>query len=138
MRLISEDALAEVTILQEAAGEPYASKVGIAEVILRRAKSRYESDGTIAGTVLHARQFSGWNGLMANGKPNVWRIACAKADTDDHVVQDCRRAWSEALGGSNTTNGALLYWNPKLVTPVWSDKVRIVATIGGHVYAIPL
>src|SRR5690242_9293677 len=71
MRLISDTALAAVTIWQEARGEAYAGKLAVAEVIRNRIKERYASDGTVAGTVIRPKQFSGWNSSDSNRIPSL-------------------------------------------------------------------
>ena len=135
MRLISEDALAVVTIMQEAAGEPYVGKVAVAEVIRNRMQMKYSSDGTVAGTVLRAKQFSGWN------TADPGRIRNIRADDDDAVVRECMRAWEEAKHGSDTVANAVLYYNKKLVpdTPEWAlpESAIHVATVGQHDFFIP-
>lgn len=135
MRLISEDALAIVTIMQEAAGEPYAGKLAVAEVIRNRMQKKYASDGTISGTVLRPKQFSGWN----TNDPG--RIRNMRIDTDDKVVRECVSAWHEAQSGSNTTNNAVLYYNPDIIhdTPEWAlpDSAMLVAVVGQHHFFVP-
>ena len=133
-RLLSDDALAVATIWQEARGEPYAGKVAVAEVIRNRTVEHYQSDGTVAGTVLRTFQFSGWN----SGDPN--RIKAAKIDDDDPIVQDCLKAWHEAVQGSQTVNGALLYFNPAIVAePAWAQPsvATQVAEVGAHRFFVP-
>lgn len=137
MRLISEDVLAVVTIMQEAAGEPYEGKLAVAEVIRNRMQAKYASDGTVSGTVLRPKQFSGWN----TNDPG--RIRNIRSDTESQVVQECLRAWEEAKAGSNTVHGAVLYYNPdpRLVpeTPDWAKPhtATQVAKIGPHVFFVP-
>ena len=113
MKLISEDALAIVTIWQEARGEPYHGKVGVGEVIRNRMETNHFSDGTVAGTVCAPYQFSGWN----QGDPN--RIKSLKIDDGDPAVIECIRAWHES-GRSNFVNGAVFYMNVDLVK--WNSK----------------
>lgn len=135
MRLISEEALAVVTIMQEAAGEPYLGKLAVAEVIRNRMLRKYASDGTVAGTVLRPLQFSGWNAK------DPGRIRSVRADSDDSVVRECIRAWNEARAGSNTAHGAVLYYNPSIIkeTPDWAlpDSATEVAVVGQHHFFIP-
>jgi len=135
MRMISEDALAVVTIMQEAAGEPYKGKVAVAEVIVNRMKAKYASDGTVAGTVLRPYQFSGWN------TKDPGRIRNIMIDDTDHVVQECINAWEQAKHGSNTVQGAVLYLNKSLVDPLpeWAmpDSADEVAQVGQHTFYIP-
>ncbi len=130
MRIIPDDSLGIVTVFQEAEGEPYLGKVAVAEVILRRTRKKYMSDGTVAGTVLKRLQFSGWNSDSAN------RVRSTKIDTDDHNAQDCVRAWSEALAGSNLAPDCLHYYNPSLCDPVWARGARVVAEIGNHRFVV--
>lgn len=138
MRILSEQALAVVTIYQEAQGESYAGKLAVAEVIRNRMAKKYASDGTVAGTVLRPLQFSGWNAK------DPGRVRAAQIDDTDAIVQECVKAWDHALMGSNTVNGAVLYYNPdpKLVpvTPDWAmpDSAREVAHIGHHVFFVPV
>lgn len=144
MRLISEETLAVITIMQEAEGESYLGKLAVAEVIRNRMKLRYASDGTISGTVLRAKQFSGWNASGTKSDPhNLFRIRSVQIDSDDPMVKDCFRAWHEAQAGSDTVKGAVLYYNPDPrlvpVTPEWAkpDSAKQVAEVGRHVFFVP-
>lgn len=135
MRLISEEALAVVTIMQEAAGESYEGKLAVAEVIRNRMLRKYASDGTVAGTVLRPLQFSGWNAK------DPGRIRSIRADSDDSVVKECILAWNEARAGSNTVHQAVLYYNPSIIpdTPEWAmpDSAQEVAVVGKHHFFVP-
>lgn len=109
MRLISDDALATITIWQESRSEPYEGKVGVGEVIRNRMKfGKYMSDGTVVGTVLKAKQFSGWNDTDPN------RIKSVRIDDTDPIVTECLKAWRESET-SNRVKGALYYMNVELV-----------------------
>lgn len=109
MKVITEDALAIVTIWQEARGEPYQGKVAVGEVIRNRMhEGGYLSDGTVAGTVLKPKQFSGWNDNDGN------RIKSCKIDDGDPIVNECIRAWNESRH-SHITKGAVYYMNVDLV-----------------------
>lgn len=132
MRLISDEALAAITIWQEARGESYKGKVMVAEVIRNRAKWRSSSDGTIAGTVARNLQFSGWN---AND-PN--RIPSLKLDDSDPVVQECVKAWREAVTtNTNFAKGALNYYASWIATPGWAGGMTEVAREGQHIFLVP-
>jgi hypothetical protein len=136
--------LAIITIWQEARGESYEGKVGIAEVLRNRTARKYSSDGTVTGTVLWGRQFSGMN----PNDPN--RIPSFKIDADDPVVQDCARAWDEARQGSDRTNGAVHYLNVPLTRqllggklPTWAadpenpaepNPHRVTVVLGQHTF----
>jgi spore germination cell wall hydrolase CwlJ-like protein len=132
MRLITDTALAVLTIFQEARGESYEGRLAVAEVIRNRMKEKYSSDGTVAGTVGRRAQFSG----MDNHDPNF--VPSLKLDDDDPVVQSCMKAWQDAnLNGTNVAKGALLYFAFALVQPGWAKNCVEVARIGGHVFFSP-
>ena len=129
MRLIADYLWGVMTVWQEARGEPFDGKVAVAEVILRRTKLKYRSDGSIASTCLRDRQFSGWN----NSDPN--RIKAATLDSMDPGVQDCVKAWTEAADrGSNLVPGATHYFNAHIVSPPWAKDAEVVAVIGNHTF----
>jgi spore germination cell wall hydrolase CwlJ-like protein len=132
MRLVSDTALAAITIWQEARGEPYEGKLAVAEVIRNRMRAHYASDGTVAGTVLRPRQFSGWNSDDLNRVPSL------KLDDGDRVVADCVRAWKEAAEqNTDVAKRALLYYAPALALPSWAKGCVEVARIGRHLFLIP-
>jgi N-acetylmuramoyl-L-alanine amidase len=134
--IIASSVWACLTIFQEAEGEPFAGKLAVAEVIRNRTAARYASDGTIASTCLRPFQFSGWNTASMN------RLRSCLLRPDDLVYRACLRAWTLALEGSTTVNGALLYYNPTLipVPPKWATPAfaRQVAVVGAHVFFVPL
>lgn len=140
IQLIADDAIAIVTILQEAEGEPFEGKLAVAEVILSRTRHRYNSDGTIMGTCLAPLQFSGWNSKSTN---RIRTMRCCEADP---MVADCVRAWNLATAGSSTVQGALLYYSPATLValgvpaPDWASplKSKQVATVGHHIFFVPL
>jgi len=130
MRVADDDAWGVMTVWIEARGEPYEGKVAVAEVILRRSRKGFMSDGTIPGTVLRPWQFSGWNTDDSN------RIRAAKIDDGDPVVAECLKAWEEAKAGSNFSGGALHYFNPSVIEPMWAKAARVVAEIGRHRFVL--
>ena len=128
MRLISDEAIAAVTIFQEAENQGHEGRVAVGEVILTRMKHAFHSDGTVIGTCCAPVQFSGWNATARN------RIRSLMADDANVIVKDCLAAWHEALAGSSLTDGADSYFNPAIVTPPWFDQKLVVATIKDHVF----
>lgn len=131
MRLIPDSVLGIVCLFQEAEGECYEGKVAVAEVILRRTRRKYMSDGTITGTVLRRLQFSGMN----HDAPN--RVRSFKIDTDDDTVKECLKAWAQAEAGSNLSGGAMHYYNPSLCDPSWAKGAEVVVEVGNHRFVIP-
>ena len=128
MRLISNETWGVLTVVQEASNQPYEGQVGVAEVIQRRAGTKFMSDGTIVGTVLRPYQFSGWN----TQDPN--RVRVARMLDDDPVYLQCLAAWRDALGGVSVVPGAVFYYNASIVPtpPTWASTDKLVRIIGAH------
>src|SRR5690348_12849164 len=127
--LISPDALAVVTIWQEARGESYMGKVSVGEVIRNRMGRLYSSDGTVAGTVLKPWQFSGWE----SGDPN--RIKSLLIRNEDPIVKECMDAWEQSKITTHV-KGAVLYCNLAAVAvrPSWARDDKRVTAIGNHTF----
>lgn len=130
MRLISDEALAAVTIVQEAAGEPYEGKLAVANVIRHRMELGVHSDGTVAGTVLRAYQFSGWN-----TKPDFLRIRTVQADDSEQSVCEALLAWRESAT-RDLVPGAVMYCNLNVLAtpPAWARPELFVATVHRHTF----
>ena len=120
----SDDILAALTIYLEARGESFAGKMAVAAVIRNRINHKYHSDGTIRGTVLRAKQFEPWIGRS----PEEVRF-----NPSNRKMQESLLAWNLVQDGRNVVNGAVLFYNPTLVTaPRWAEVYQKVAKIGGH------
>lgn len=121
-----------MTIIQEAAGEPFQGKVMVAEVIRDRAENRFNCDGTIISAVLSPYQFSGWNSEDKN------RIRVAKLDLADDVVQDAIRAYNMAFKGRTSyARGANLYHADYMSPyPEWTThpNVQRLTQFGHHIF----
>lgn len=122
-RLISDEALAICTLWQEARGEAFEGKVAVGEVIRNRMKERHR--WSVAQVVLEPLQFSGWNAKDVN------RIFSAMIDDEDPIVIECREAW-ERSATSDLTEGATLYFAPKLAQPGWAARATFTVEIGAH------
>ena len=123
------EALAALTVYYEAAGESFAGKLAVAAVIRNRMKLKYQSDGTVKGTVLKARQFQPWS------TRNPYHIPL---DLKKKSMRDSLLAWRLVQDGRNIVDGAVLFYNPKLVrTPYWAKVSQRVSTIGGHEFYTP-
>lgn len=102
----------------ESRGEPYVGQVAVAAVIINRVLSRQFPD-TFAEVIYQRGQFSAVRDGQINLTPN----------------QTAYRAAREALNGSDPTNGALYFYNPRTATRVNFFKGRRVITkIGDHVF----
>lgn len=107
-------------IYAEAAGEPFEGKVAVAAVILNRLDNP-QFPNTIEGVIFEPYAFE----PVRNGR--LWRGTSARS----------YQALDEALRGRDPTNGALYFYNPRLVSPdnwIWSRKV--VRVIGRHHFGI--
>ena len=131
LELVPPAAWAILTICQEAAGEPDDGKLAVAEVIRDRTLLRYQSDGTVAGTVLRPYQFSGWN----TRDPN--RLTNARLSIASPVFAACARAWARACTEKTAlARGAVLYHAASIEPPFWAraPEIQLVTTIGAHLF----
>lgn len=101
----------------EAKGEPYEGKVAVAEVVLARVRSS-QFPNSIEGVIYQKGQFQ----VVSNGSIN------------NAPSQESINASNEALSGSNYSNGALFFYNPRIATDRWQDSLRTTAVIGNHTF----
>ncbi|RAK11139.1 N-acetylmuramoyl-L-alanine amidase [Halanaerobium saccharolyticum] len=105
-------------IYGESRGEPYVGQVAVAAVIINRVLSRQFPD-TFAQVIYQSGQFSAVSDGQINLTPN----------------QTAYRAAREALNGSDPTNGALYFYNPRTATRVsFFRGRRVITEIGDHVF----
>lgn len=132
MRLVSDFALAIITIWQEARGEPQAGRQAVGEVVRHRMAKKNK---TVAEIVLAPYQFSGYN----TKDPN--RVPSFLLTDDDPIVKLCAQAWLDSAS-SNMTEGATLYLSPStlielnLPYPDWAKKARRTVEIGRHEFFV--
>lgn len=130
---MTDDELAALCIWEEARGEIYDGKVWVAQVIRNRMHVKYQSDGTIEGTILYNAAFSGFWFDFIDGKYtrvcHTLEEAKAKAEImletalKSKVWADCIKAWSKP---------ALSYVNLKISDPSWATPDKFVTKIGNH------
>lgn len=127
-RVIPDDVWGAMTVWCEARSEPYEGQMAVAEVIQRRARLRYLSDGTIPGTVLAPYQFSAWNTTDPN------RRKAALVDDRDMQYAMCAQAWRDVQAGTEVVPEALMYLNPNAVKrmPPWATPEKFLRVIGQH------
>jgi len=102
----------------ESRGEPYLGQVAVAAVIINRVLSHQFPDN-FAQVIYQGGQFSAVSDGQINLTPN----------------QTSYRAAREALNGSDPTNGALYFYNPKTATRVsFFEGRRVITKIGDHVF----
>jgi N-acetylmuramoyl-L-alanine amidase len=132
VRLVTDDTFGVITVKAEAGGEPFLGQVAVAEVILRRAKLRYMSDGTIFGTVTRPYQFSCWN---QDEQDRELLYRCLLSDDAQADTASCISAWNQALtSGVDVVPDAVLYCNLDVASPSWAIPTKTVGQIGKHTF----
>ena len=157
---LDPDRLAATCIADEAGNQPFEGKVAVGCVILNRQKAKYQSDGTIEGTVLFPDQFSGFWFDRIDGQ--YARVCDTSEEAEARAIglcsefnpqlfwKDCVRAWTCAQKWADgkslsfqpgpefrkLTSRTLLYLNPKIVDqpPDWATTEREVAVIYDHTF----
>jgi hypothetical protein len=142
--------LLALCIWSEAAGESTAGKQAVAQVVMNRMRDHYQSDGTIAGTVLHPNQFSGFWFDFVGGK--YTRVCWSREDAEHRAEAMLLRAQHQAvwdgcldlaegvLDGSvppaPTLDRAVLYLNPAIIPklPAWASPAHELGAIGHHTF----
>lgn len=105
-------------IYGEARGEPYTGQVAVAAVIVNRVLSN-KFPNTFAEVIYQGGQFN----AVSDGQINL--IPDQKA----------YRAARDALNGSDPTNGALYFYNPKTATRTsFFRGRRVITEIGDHLF----
>jgi spore germination cell wall hydrolase CwlJ-like protein len=128
MRAIPDAIFAAMTILAEAEGEPYHGQIAVGEVLRRRMRTKFFSDGTVIGTCFLRRQFSIWND---DPQDNARAIKILQADDGELMFRQCLSAWKDSAT-SNLAPDAVQYYNPRTSTPGWVDEFEFVISIGHH------
>lgn len=144
-----------VCIADEAGNQPHEGKIAVGRVVRNRASLHFFSDGTIAGTILHYMQFSGFWCEFVNGEYEV--VAHSPADAEARAQTklthysaqpglwtDCLLAADQAMGAQPFTTGGpqyqkltdrtVLYYNPAVVKkpPAWVQPSLLDAIIFAH------
>ena len=147
--------LLAVCIADEAGDQPHEGKVAVGRVVMNRTRLQFESDGTIAGAILHHMQFSGFWCDFVDGRYTV--VAHTLADAQTRAEQklarystapklwlDCLLAADQAMGVApfavggpeyeKITGQTVLYFAPDAVEtpPVWATQDKLDAVIFRH------
>lgn len=153
---LTDDQLAATCIADEAGNQPYEGKLAVARVILNRMAAKYESDGTVEGTVLKHFQFSGfWFSMVAGHyTQDEFDLAGAEAKaltfykefSKQDIWPDCVTAWFNANKKIYTNTGpefakitdrTLIYLNPKVSKAAWATPDLLDAVIFQHNFYHP-
>nr|WP_236642197.1 MULTISPECIES: cell wall hydrolase [unclassified Paenibacillus] len=99
----------------EARGESFEGQVAVGAVVLNRVHSN-AFPSSIPKVIFQKGQFTAIDDGQFNTKP----------------TQTSYQAARKALNGTDPTNGALYYYNPKIATSLWSKSRPTLLTIGQH------
>jgi hypothetical protein len=150
--------LLAVCIADEAGLEPFVGKLAVGRVVLNRMRLKFQSDGTIPGTVLRKDQFSGFYFEMVGGK--YTRVASTIEQAAARAVDKLTRykanaaVWADSLYAADLARLGLLvssredpmfpgftertvnYYNPKVVKtpPAWATPDRLDTVIFNHTF----
>ena len=118
-----------LTVFQEAAGEPYVGKLGVAFVIINRAVREGRDNRSISDTVLARLQFSCWN----SDSPTRRRV---DVSDDTPSWRNSYKAACAAYFGlvTDPTKGSNHYLNPSVLPklPSWYNRDKVTVTLGAH------
>lgn len=119
-------AFAVVTIACEASNQTHDARVGVAETILNRVRSRRYGFNA-AAECLRRFQYSEWNGDAAdrNNLERVLRMA-----DGDPIISDCAAAWDTAMAGSGLTAGATHFYADGIPPPDWTMGATFTVKLG--------
>jgi N-acetylmuramoyl-L-alanine amidase len=104
-------------IYSEARGESFEGQVAVGSVVINRVQSPAYPD-SINEVIFQPGQFTAVEDGQYWLTPNKSAYSAAQ----------------EALKGTDTTKGALFYYNPKLATSSWSKARTTIKKIGNHVF----
>jgi hypothetical protein len=153
--MMDDRTLLAVAIEDEAGNQPHEGKVAVGRVIMNRLHAKFFSDGTMAGTVLHYIQFSGFwcdfvggkyqvvahtpADAMARAQDKLARYSAGPGWTDALLAADQSRGVQAFAGGpqfQKLTDKTVLYLNPKVVHPLpaWASSANEDAVIFDHTF----
>lgn len=141
--------LLALCIAQEAGGESDDGKAAVARVIKNRMALKYESDGTLAGTILKYDQFSwAWFNYVKGRYTRVaWNTVQATAIAQSkfnlsspQVIAYCAAIGARVMNNlydspeyTQLTDDTVLYLNTALVhLPDWAVPAKHVCRIGAQ------
>jgi hypothetical protein len=140
--------LLALCVWSEARGEIDDGKAAVARVVLNRTKLKYQSDGTLEGTILHPAAFSWTQYDYVDG--HYVKVAFTPEEQADRVRacfaeaqkspawQVCRFISGRVLSGAydtplyrTLTDAVVLYYAPSACkAPDWAKADNLVTTVG--------
>jgi len=147
---MTDEDLTALCVLEEAGGEIDDGKAAVARVIKNRMKLKFESDGTLFGTVLKYDQFSwAWFDFVSGQYRRIaWNFEQAKKVAELHLdraapapLLHCRKIAQNVLASTyhgelydHMTDQVVNYLNPKILhsIPAWASPDKLVCVIGHH------
>jgi spore germination cell wall hydrolase CwlJ-like protein len=155
---MTDDDLLATCVADEAGNQPYEGKVAVAIVLANRQTIPYQSDGTVAGTVLRKDQFSGFWFEMVDGAytrvchtpeeaqaraeekfrrylgQSVW-ADCARAVEDARLWQQGQTmSFEPGPAFAGLTPDTVLYLNPAISHAPWATPEKQDAVIFDHTF----
>lgn len=148
--------LLTLTVLSEAASEPVDGMAAVVRVIQNRTRLKYQSDGTLRGTILHPSAFSefGFDWIAATGTTKGHYVKSADAYTPERVARmmkgaQAQRIWAKCasvvgavtsgcyvgdVAYDHLTDSAVMYANLAILhpPPEWATPAKLVTVIGHH------
>ncbi|WP_134699675.1 cell wall hydrolase [Ammoniphilus sp. YIM 78166] len=106
----------------EAKGEPFKGKVAVGAVVLNRVEDG-EFPKSIYQVIHHKIKGKYQFQPVANGRIH------------NQPDESSKEAAKQALEGTDPTNGALFFYNPKIARSKWIATLPQKAVIGNHVFA---
>lgn len=117
------------TIYDEARGESSEGRYAVASVIWNRAHQKRWSKLGLVGVCLQRMQFSGWN----KGYLNIQIINKKQQQIWDECKQIAKQMLNNNFKPIINSNH---YYNPKLASPSWGNKMKNIKYIGNHKFGI--
>ncbi len=105
-------------VTSEARGESYEGQVAVAAVVINRVKDN-RFPNSIEDVIYQKNAFS----VVKDGS------------IDMDPTDEAYRAAQDALYGEDPTEKAVYFWNPKISTCKWIEKLQPHLKIGNHVFA---
>lgn len=148
MSAVSDADLLTLCVWTEAQGEPADGMAAVARVVQNRQHLRYQSDGTLQGTILRRSAFSAFGFDFADGAYHAAPDAYSPARVQRMLAKaKANRAWAKCsaviqslqaghyVGDAaydRLTPDTVLYDNPRISHPAWATPAAFVTAIGQH------